>query len=166
MKRFSVATKSLCARRPSPESEWICHDHCNESEGIVTTWETKVRLLRAQESRNAPDDHFRDSKSRIRGIVVRWSRFAALCEHHVEVQAADLHHFQTSHHRPQLSTTNYTTTPSPHISTMAFVATLARRAAAEAGGAGRDQVLKRGARRDPELYVCLTSPPVLPLSSL
>ncbi|EXJ68413.1 uncharacterized protein A1O5_08205 [Cladophialophora psammophila CBS 110553] len=38
---------------------------------------------------------------------------------------------------------------------MAFAATLARRAAAKAGGAGKDTVLKKGARRDPELYILL-----------
>lgn len=36
---------------------------------------------------------------------------------------------------------------------MSFVPTLARRAAAKAGEAGKDTVLKKGARRDPELYV-------------
>ena len=41
---------------------------------------------------------------------------------------------------------------------MAFVATLARRAAAQAGEAGKEAVLKRGARRDPELYVRRSTP--------
>ncbi|KIW70518.1 hypothetical protein PV04_02780 [Phialophora macrospora] len=38
---------------------------------------------------------------------------------------------------------------------MAFVATLARRAAAQSSGAGKEAVLKKGARRDPELYILL-----------
>ncbi|OCT50222.1 hypothetical protein CLCR_07687 [Cladophialophora carrionii] len=38
---------------------------------------------------------------------------------------------------------------------MAFVATLARRAAKSASGPGNEAVLKRGARRDPELYILL-----------
>lgn len=36
---------------------------------------------------------------------------------------------------------------------MAFVATLARQAAAKAASAGKDTALKKGAQRDPELYV-------------